>query len=70
MVSSAGWRDPQNVLDWGQILVALVRNTVVPAWWPNVLPLLAITFAFTLGSERPLHKFYRGMIETWQERPA
>jgi hypothetical protein len=32
--------------------------------------LLANTFAFALGSERLLRKFYRGMIETWQERTA
>lgn len=63
-------KTPQNVLDWGQILAALVSNTTVPAWWPNALLLLAITFAFALGSERLLRKFYRGMIETWQERPA
>jgi hypothetical protein len=61
---------PQNVLDWGQILAALVSNTNVPAWWPNALLLVAITFAFALGSERLLRKFYRGMIETWRERPA
>lgn len=47
-----------------------MSNTAVPAWWPNALLLLAITFAFALGSERLLRKFYRGMIETWQERPA
>lgn len=63
-------RPPRNVLDWGQILSALVKNTVVPAWWPNAALLVVIAFAFALGSERLLRKFYRGMVETWQERPA
>ncbi len=61
---------PENVLDWGQILIALVTNTAAPVWWPNALTLLLIAFAFALGSERLLRKFYRGMVETWQERPA
>lgn len=63
-------KTPQNVLDWVQILTALVGKMTVPAWWPNVLLLVAMSFAFALGSERLLSKFYRGMIETWQERPA
>lgn len=61
---------PQNVLDWSQILSALIANTAVPVWWPHALALLLIALAFALGSEQLLRKFYRGMVETWQERPT
>jgi hypothetical protein len=41
-----------------------------PAWWLNALALLVIAVAFALGSERLMRRFYRGMVETWQERSA
>jgi hypothetical protein len=61
---------PQNVGDWATIGTALLANTPVPSWWPNAGSLLAIALAFALGSERLLQKFYRGMRETWLERPT
>ncbi|WP_141509158.1 hypothetical protein [Candidatus Chloroploca asiatica] len=61
---------PQNVLDWGHLVTALGGTTSVPAWWPNALLLVAMSFAFALGSERLLRRFSRGMVETWQERPG
>lgn len=60
---------PLSVLDWDQLVVALVMGTQLPSWWPNAVILLVIAFGFALGSERLLRKFHRGMVETWQDRP-
>jgi hypothetical protein len=61
---------PPNVLDWSELLAVLMGTTALPAWWLNALALLVIAVAFALGSERLMRRFYRGMVETWQERSA
>lgn len=61
---------PPNVLDWSDLFAVLMGTTAPPAWWLNALSLLVIAVVFALGSERLMRRFYRGMVETWQEQPA